>query len=238
MPRDPSRACSIERLPRDATIAAVIPVLDEAGTITSVIGELRNAGISRVVVVDGGSTDRTVERARAAGAEVIHEPRRGYGRACSAGATAAGCDIVLFLDGDGSDNPAFAPQLIDCVLNGGAALALGARTRREPGAMLAHQLAGTRLVSVLLRVRHGVHIDDVPPMRAIRSDVLANLDLREMSYGWPTEMIVKTAAVGHPIAQIHVRARPRGSGQSKIAGRLWPSLKAGARMVRVVLRAA
>ena len=98
-------------------------------------------------------------------------------------------------------------------------------------------MLGNRLVSLLVRLLHGVRVDDVPPMRAIRSDALARLGLREMTYGWPTEMIVQTARAGLPIAQVHVRARRRGGGESKIAGRVWPSLMAGLGMVRVVLRA-
>ena len=164
------------------------------------------------------------------------ELRRGYGRACLTGAESAESDIVVFLDGDGSDDPAFIPQLLACIREDGAVLALGARSRREPGAMLAHQMLGNRLVSSLVRHLHGVRVDDVPPMRAIRSDVLTGLALREMTYGWPTEMIVRTARAGLPIAQVHVRTRRRRGGESKIAGRLWPSLMAGAGMVRVVLR--
>jgi glycosyltransferase involved in cell wall biosynthesis len=223
-------------LRRDASVAAVVPVLDEAAAIVGVLAELRDVGVERIVVVDGGSRDGTAELAQDAGAVVIRELRRGYGRACLTGAEAAGSDIVVFLDGDGSDDPAFIPQLLACIREGGAALALGARSRREPGAMLAHQMIGNRLVSALVSHVHGVRVDDVPPMRAIRSDVLTGLRLREMSYGWPTEMIVRTARAGLPIAQVHVHTRRRRGGESKIAGRLWPSLMAGAGMVRVVLR--
>ena len=236
MRRAQPSARPLEPLGRDASVAAVVPVLDEATTIVSVLAELREVGVARIIVVDGGSRDGTGELADRAGAVVIREPRRGYGRACLTGAEAAGSDIVVFLDGDGSDDPAFIPQLIECIREGGAALALGARSHREPGAMLAHQMLGNRLVSALVRLLHGVRVDDVPPMRAIRSDVLTGLGLREMTYGWPTEMIVRTARAGLPIAQVHVRTRRRRGGESKIAGRLWPSLMAGAGMVRVVLR--
>lgn len=233
--RPPAR--TVAALPADATVAAVVPVFDEAVTIAGVLEELRRAGIVRVIVVDGGSSDGTAEIARADGAVVVSELRRGYGRACAAGAEVAASDIVVFLDGDGSDDPAFVPQLLHCILEDGAVLALGARSGREPGALLAHQMLGNRLVSLLVRVLHGVHIDDVPPLRAIRADVLRSLELREMTYGWPTEMIVKTAAAGLPIAQVHVRTRRRAGGESKIAGRLWPSVMAGLGMMRVVLRA-
>ena len=165
--RSPS-ARPLSRLRPDATVAAVIPVLDEAATIVGVLAELREAGSHASIVVDGGSRDGTAELAHRAGAVVIREPRRGYGRACLAGAAAAASDIVVFLDGDGSDDPAFIPNLLGCILEGGAVLALAARSRREPGALLAHQMLGNRLVSLLVRLLHGVRVDDVPPMRAIR----------------------------------------------------------------------
>ena len=202
----------------------------------AVLGEVREAGVDRVFVVDVGSRDGTAQLARDAGAIVVSELVRGYGRACMTGAEAAGSEIIVFLDGDGSDDPAFIPRLVDCILDGGAVLALAARSSREPGALLGHQMLGNRLVSALVGILHGVRIDDVPPMRAIRSDVLAGLGLREMTYGWPTEMIVRTARAGLPISQVHVRARRRAGGESKIAGRLWPSVMAGVGMVRVVLR--
>ena len=225
-------------LPAPARVAAVIPVLDEAATITSVLAELRAVGIVEVVVVDGGSSDGTPDLAAAAGAVVVAERRRGYGRACAAGAAATTADVVVFLDGDGSDDPAFVPSLLADVCDDGAALALGVRTRCEHGAMLPHQVLGNRVVAGLLWLVHGVAVSDIPPMRAVRRDVLERLDMREMTYGWPTEMIVRTARAGLPITQIDVRARCRAGGESKIAGRLAPSLMAGVRMVGVVLRLA
>jgi glycosyltransferase involved in cell wall biosynthesis len=189
-----------------------------------------------VIVVDGGSEDGTVEAARAAGASVVVERRRGYGRACAAGAASTDAQVVAFLDGDGSDDPAFLPSVLEPVLAGGAALALGARTRREPGALLPHQLLGNRLVALLVRIVYGERLRDIPPMRAVRRDVLEGLALREMTYGWPTEMIVRTARAGLPIAEVEVACRARRGGQSKIAGRALPSARAGARMLAVVAR--
>jgi glycosyltransferase involved in cell wall biosynthesis len=212
-----------------------VPVLDEAATIGPLLDELRAAGITELIVVDGGSCDGTADVARAAGAVVVAEPRRGYGQACAAGGAATRAQVLVFLDGDGSDDPAFVPSLVARVRDGHAALALGVRTRHEPGAMLAHQMLGNRLVTALLGLVHGVVVADIPPMRAIRHDVLDALQMREMTYGWPTEMIVKTARAGLPIAQVDVRARRRAGGESKIAGRLAPSLMAGVRMLGAVL---
>src|SRR5579863_3953939 len=95
-------------------VAAIIPCLDEEDAIGPVVASVLRHGVTDVIVVDGASKDRTAERATAAGAKVIVEPRRGYGRAIQAG-IAALCedtDIVVFLDGDGSDPAEFIPALI------------------------------------------------------------------------------------------------------------------------------
>jgi Glycosyl transferase family 2 len=217
-------------------VAAVIPALDEAAALPLVLRELPPSAVDEVVVVDGGSVDGTVEAATEAGARVVVETRRGYGRACAVGAAATDAEVIVFLDGDGSDDPAFVPDVLEPVLAGRAALALGARTRREPGALLPHQALGNRLVVSLLRLVYGLRLRDVPPMRAARRDVLERLSLTEMTYGWPTEMVVKTARAGFPIAEVEVVSRVRRGGESKIAGRAVPSALAGARMLAVVAR--
>jgi hypothetical protein len=216
-------------------VAAVLPALNERESLPAVLREVP-AAIGEVIVVDGGSDDGTPAVARAAGARVVVERRRGYGRACAAGAGTTDADVIVFLDADGSDDPRALPDLLRPVLDGRAALSLGARTRPEPGALLPHQRLGNRLVVLLIRVVYGLRLHDVPPMRAIRRDVLEQLDLREMTYGWPTEMIVKAARAGLPITEVEVPCRVRLGGQSKIAGRALPSAKAGARMLAVVAR--
>ncbi len=217
-------------------IAAVIPVLNEFAALPGVLSGLAASPVDEVIVVDGGSSDGSAGLARSLGAKVVVETRRGYGRACAAGAAATDADIVVFLDGDGSDDPAALPALLEPVLAGRAALALGARTRPEPGALLPHQRFGNRLVAGLLRLVHGVSVHDVPPMRAIRRDALEALALVEQTYGWPTEMIVKAARGGLPIVEVEVPCRARRGGESKIAGRALPSVRAGARMLAVVVR--
>ena len=220
----------------DPRFAVVIPTLDEEAAIGGVVEGALAAGAAAVVVVDAGSRDRTVERAKAAGASVVHEPRRGYGRACKTGADAVTADVIAFMDGDGSDDPAFLEDVVRPVVDGDAALMLGVRTSRVDGALLAHQYAGTQLVVAMLRLFQGVRVSDIPPLRAIRRDALETLQLREMTYGWPTEMIVRAARAGLPIGEVPVVARARIGGTSKIAGRAWPSVAAGALMIRVAVR--
>ena len=230
------RSTPIAPFSRRPRVAAVIPALNEGAALPLVLRELPHGAVDEVIVVDGGSRDGTVGAATEAGARVVVETRRGYGRACAVGAASTDAEVIVFLDGDGSDDPAFVPAVLEPVLAGRAALALGARTRREAGALLPHQVVGNRLVVLLLRLVYGLRLRDVPPMRAARRDVLERLSLTEMTYGWPTEMIVKTARAGLPIAEVEVVARARRGGESKIAGRALPSALAGARMLAVVAR--
>jgi hypothetical protein len=223
-------------LPERPRVAAVVPALDEAETLPGLLHEFPEGVVDEVIVVDGGSADGSDEAARAGGARVVVETRRGYGRACAAGAADTDADVVVFLDGDGSDDPAALPAVLAPVLAGKAALSLGARTSPEPGALLLHQRVGNRLVTLLVRAVYGVRLRDVPPMRAIRMDALQRLLLREMTYGWPTEMIVKAARAGLPIAEVSVPSRSRRAGVSKIAGRMGPSARAGVEMLAVVAR--
>ncbi|MEO5634164.1 glycosyltransferase family 2 protein, partial [Gaiella sp.] len=189
-----------------------------------------------IVVVDGGSTDGTAELARAAGALVVLEPRRGYGRACLEGSRATDAEILVFLDGDGSDDPAAIESLVEPIRSGRAALVLGARVDPERGAQHGHQRLGNALVSLLVRLCYGTRIHDIPPMRAIRRDALEQLGMAELTYGWPTEMIVKAARQGLPIIEIPVPSRARRGGESKVSGKLGPSIRAGTRMLHVVAR--
>jgi hypothetical protein len=230
------RSLPFEPLTERPRVAAVIPALNEAEALPRVLGEFPAGAVDEVIVVDGGSRDGTAEAAREAGAGVLVETRRGYGRACAVGAASIDADVIVFLDGDGSDDPACLPDVLEPILAGRAALSLGARTQREPGALLPHQLLGNRLVALLVRLVYGVRLRDIPPMRAVRRDVLERLALTEMTYGWPTEMIVKAARAGLPIAEVEVVCRVRRGGESKIAGRAFPSALAGARMLAVVAR--
>ncbi len=234
----PRRSAQRELLPLAASsrVVAVIPVIDEIESLPSVLAEFRHGTVDEVVVVDGGSTDGTPAAALAAGATVVTELRRGYGRACHEGAQLTDADVIVFLDGDGSDDPAAIATLVEPVRSGRAALVLGTRADPEQGALHWHQRLGNEFVSLLVRIVYGVRVRDIPPMRAVRRDVLDALEMTEMTYGWPTEMIVKAARAGYPILEVEVPSRHRRGGESKVSGRLGPSLRAGARMLTVVVR--
>jgi rSAM/selenodomain-associated transferase 1 len=224
----------VERL--SANVVAVIPVLDEAATIASVIAELRQTSVERVIVVDGGSRDDTVARAQAAGAEVISEPRPGYGRACLAGARAAdAAEVVLFLDGDGSDDARAADRLVGPILAGEADLVLGARRWAEPGAIAPAARLGNAFASLVIRVLYGARVSDLAPFKAVRGEVLRSLEFRQLTYGWTTELLVSTARRRLRILEQPVRARRRGGGRSKVSGTVRGSVRAGVAILRALL---
>lgn len=220
-------------------VALVIPALDEEAAIGAVVAAVPRDLVHDLVVVDNGSTDRTAAVARAAGARVVVEPRRGYGAACWAGVQALGPEVsvVGFLDGDGSQDPRELPHLLDPLAAGRADLVLGIRRFDAPGVdHPRHAIVGTRAVALVLRWRFGVVLRDIGPFRAIRRDALLALALRDRSYGWPVEMVVKAARQGLRIAQVEVTQRPRLGGRSKVAGTVTGSLRAGWRFLQVALR--
>jgi glycosyltransferase involved in cell wall biosynthesis len=224
---------------RALRVTAVIPTLNEEAAIGGVIAALPRHLVGDVVVVDGGSTDHTVERATDAGARVVAEPLLGYGRACLAGAAASlDCDILLFVDGDGSDAAEQAARLVLPIAEDEADLVLGSRTRGrlEPGALSVHQRLGNRLVASILNYRHGLSLTDIGPYRAIRRDVFDAVCLREQTYGLPTEMIRNVARDGYRIREVPVDYRHRAGGASKVSGNPRGSLLAGWHMLRVATR--
>ncbi len=220
----------------------VVPCLDEEAAIGGVVRALLAAGFDEVVVVDGGSRDATAERAAAAGARVVVERRRGYGRACATGAEAARADAlaIAFVDGDGSDRVERAGDVVGPVLAGRADLVLGSRLRgpREPGSLGASQVAAGRIAGLMLRALYGVRLTDMGPFRAIARPVLDGLGMREMSFGWNLEMQMRAAARGLRVEEVAVGCRRRVGGVSKVSGRLGPTLRASAVLVRTVLRLA
>lgn len=220
-------------------VAVIIPALNEAGNIASLVAELRATVAAEIIVVDNGSTDATAAEAAAAGARVVAEPRRGYGYACAAGVAAAqNADLLAFMDGDGSFLPAELPTLLAPLLESRADLVLGSRPLGHiaAGAMPPQQRFGNWLAAGLMRFLYRVPVTDLGPYRAIRRELLESLAMQEMTYGWPTEMMVKAARRGARIVEAPVSFHPRRSGKSKVSGTLRGTLLAARYILGVTLR--
>lgn len=217
----------------------IIPALNEQEIIGQVIAEIPTNLVDRIIVVDNGSSDGTAHEARAAGVEVIYEPRHGYGYACMAGHLAAeDADILVFMDGDGADNPAQIPALVQPIELDAADLVIGsrARGRAEPGALLPQARIGNWITARLMHLLFDLHVTDLGPFRAIRRDVLKELSMQEMIYGWTTEMMVKAAKLGCRIHEVPVDYRPRLGGSSKISGTLRGTFLAGYHILGTIIK--
>jgi glycosyltransferase involved in cell wall biosynthesis len=218
-------------------ITAVIPALDEEDAIGLVVTELPPL-VDDVVVVDNGSRDRTAEMARASGARVVSAPTRGYGEACLAGiAAAGGADIIVFLDGDHSDHPSQVDRVVRPILEGKADLVIGSRElgHREPGAHPWHAVAGTSLCVALMNLLVGTHATDLGPFRAIRTDALRRLDMRDRGFGWTVEMQLRACRFGLRVCEVPVDYRRR-IGRSKVSGTLSGSVRAGLTILGTIAR--
>jgi len=223
-------------------VSIVIPALNEEEPVAGVVRECFATRVpDEVIVVDNGSTDRTAARAREAGARVVNASR-GYGRACAAGVRALSpeCGIVVFLDGDGSDVPAFMNQLVDPIARGAYDFVIGSRTRgqREAGSMNLQQILSGRIAGVILQLLYGVRYTDMCPFRAIRRDALEKLSMREQTYGWNLEMQMKAARAGLRVLEIPVNHRRRAGGESKVSGTFRGTFVAGARIITTLVRVA
>lgn len=210
-------------------VTVIIPCFNEEEAIGPVVARLCAAGVDEVIVVDGGSRDRTVETAATAGARVIFEARRGYGRALITGIASLhqSCDLVVFIDGDGSDDPDKIADLVAPIRNGSADFVLGSRLlgTREPGSLSAPQILAGYLSGALIRLVYGVRFTDMSPYRAIARSTLAQLGMQEEGFGWNLEMQMRAAAAGLRCLEVAVGQRRRRGGTSKVSGNLRVSVK-------------
>jgi glycosyltransferase involved in cell wall biosynthesis len=209
-------------------VSVVIPALNEAASIGLVLRDLPREIVSEVIVVDGGSSDGTPEVASAAGATVIVERQRGYGRACRRGLHhVTQPDIVVFLDADYSDRPQEIVRLIAPIVSGAADMVVGSRLdgALQPGALPWHSRLGNRLAAWLMGAAYKVTLTDLGPFRAVRYDLVRTMPLLEDTYGWPVEMIARLARDGHRVMEVPVSYHPR-IGTSKITGTVRGSLGA------------
>lgn len=219
-------------------VSVIIPTHNEAQAIARVLADIPSDLVTEVIVVDSNSTDGTPDIAAGMGARIIHEPRRGYGRACLTGLAAANSpEVVVFLDGDYSDRPSELPLVLAPIIEGHADIVLGSRLheRRSAGVLPWHQVFGNRLAARLINRLYGVKITDLGPFRAVRADVLLELALEETTYGWAVEMILKGALARLRVVEVPVSYHPR-IGKSKISGTLKGSLGAGWFILSLILR--
>lgn len=222
-------------------VCLVIPALNEAQVIGDVVRSIPRTVVDQVIVVDNGSTDGTARAAVEAGATVVAQPIRGYGRACRAGMEAAlkaGANVVVFIDGDGSDCPEFMSDLVRPIEENRFDFVIGSRTRgaREPGSLNLQQIFAARLAGWLMRVRYRVRFTDMSPFRAIRPELLQSLPMREETYGWNLEMQMLVAQKRARILEIPVNHRRRRGGVSKVSGTLRGTVLAALRIAATFLR--
>jgi glycosyltransferase involved in cell wall biosynthesis len=217
----------------------VIPAWNEADAIGAVLDEVPRNFVDRVLVVVAGANDPTARVARQHGAEVLVQQRPGYGAACWTGAQAAlesGGEIIVFLDGDYADPPAALPAVLGPVCDGRADLVLGVRDlRRAPDALPLHARVGNDLVLRVMQAMLGARPSDLPSFKAIRADALRRLDMREMTYGWTVEMLVKGIRAGLRTEEVPVEYRRRRGGRSKVAGDVGASVRAAAKLLGCVV---
>jgi hypothetical protein len=225
----------------DLVVDAVIPARNEERSLPLVLAALPRPPVRRVVVCDNGSTDGTARAAAGGGAEVVSEPRPGYGRACLRALARlrqhGPPDVVAFLDADFSDHPDELPLLLAPIAAGEADLVVGSRIlgRREPGALLPQARAGNLVACWLIRLLYGHRYTDLGPFRAVTWEALERLGMRDPDFGWTAEMQVKALRLRLRVREVPVSYRRR-VGTSKITGTLSGTLRAGWRILSTVVR--
>jgi glycosyltransferase involved in cell wall biosynthesis len=219
------------------TVVGIIPALNEERAIGQVVAGIPRDLVDVIVVVDNGSTDRTTEVARAAGATVVAQAERGYGAALMAGVKAIPfADVYVFMDGDASDVTDHLGEMLRMVRAGEAQLVLGVREGTvEPGSLLWHQKLGNRLVTWMISRISRRTLRDLPSLKVIDGDVYRSLAMCERTHGWTAELIAKAAVRGVSIAEVETGYRRR-IGESKVSGSLRGSVLAGYRIIAAVVR--
>jgi glycosyltransferase involved in cell wall biosynthesis len=227
-----------------ARIDVIIPAYNEANSVGRVVTDIPRKWVREVVVCNNGSTDRTAEVARQAGATVVNQPRPGYGSACLAGIAyiqakpvAEHPDIVVFLDGDYSDHPEELPTVVQPLLEEDFDLVIGSRVlgRREKGAMQPQQIFGNWLATTLIRLFYSYEFTDLGPFRAIRWTQLLALNMSDPDFGWTVEMQVKAAKHGLRCKEVPVRYRRR-IGVSKVSGTIRGTILAGHKILWTIFK--
>lgn len=206
-------------------VDVILPVLDEAAALPWVLGRMPEG--YRPIVVDNGSGDGSAEIAAGLGAQVVHEPVAGFGAACFAGLTAATADVVCFMDADASFDPRELDRVSHAIQEGRADLMLGARRPTERGAWPPHARLANRVLTLELRRRCGLKLQDLGPMRCAGRTALLDLGIRDRRFGWPLEMVLLAARDGWRIQEVPVSYHPR-AGRSKVTG----TVRGTARAVR------
>lgn len=226
-------------MPSYDTLHVIIPALDEEDCIAHVISALQQQGIHHIIVVDNGSSDRTIEVAEKAGARVVSAAQKGYGSACLTGIAALSndCETVLFCDGDGADDLRAVHDLCQPVITGTYDMVIGSRVRGSTGngALTWPQRMGNIVASFLMRLLYRVPVTDLGPFRCIRRSALDQLDMQDPAFGWTAEMQVKAYRWSLRCAELPVHAQVRIAGESKISGRIIPVFKAGWAIISTIL---
>jgi glycosyltransferase involved in cell wall biosynthesis len=222
-------------------VAIVLPALNEEAALRRLLAELPRNFAQWIIVVDNGSSDATAAVAQDAGVLVASEPTRGYGLACLKGfktACSQGAEIVMFMDADGSDDPADLPMMLAPVSEGRADLVIGSRVskRAERGAVPLQARLGNWLVSRIISILYGVQLHDLGSFRVIRCSMLDALQMGEKTFGWPVEMVVKAARAQYRIVELPIHYRHRSHGRSKVTGTLLGSIKTAYYMLRTTVR--
>lgn len=211
-------------------VALIIPALDEEHAIGALLDAIDRTVVRDVIVGDNGSRDATADIARAREAQVVRVEERGYGAACAGALTAIAddVDVVLFMDADGSDDPAEIPLVLEPILANRAELAIGSRALGiiERGALTPQQRFGNWLATHMIALLYGHRYTDLGPFRAIRRDLLDRIAMRDRRYGWTVEMQIRALQLGARVVEVPVRYRRR-VGKSKISGTVTGVLKAG-----------